>query len=155
MTKRQLIDEIVSINHSAEPGFLAKFSDGDLDEYLRHLQRLRTPRLSGDTHRYDRYFQNIPIVTATRPSVAVTEPPRLAAVQTAAKLGRTELDPGDQLDLTVSEDAYFQASFDSRQLQDPAETPPPADLDDSPGHQDSRVEQPEDQAQEQAEAWLF
>jgi len=58
MTKRQLIDEIMGINRSAEPEFLARFSDEELNEYLEHLQVLRTPRLSGDPHRYDAYFEN-------------------------------------------------------------------------------------------------
>lgn len=72
MTKRQLIDEIVSLNSTAEPGFLAKFDDGELDEYLRHLQRARTPRLSGDPRRYDRYFVNCPTISAGNASAAVT-----------------------------------------------------------------------------------
>ncbi len=37
MTKRQLIDEIIHINQSAEPGFLSEFDDVELAEYLRHL----------------------------------------------------------------------------------------------------------------------
>ena len=38
MTKRQLIDEIRTLNETADPAFLARFEDGDLDEYLRHLR---------------------------------------------------------------------------------------------------------------------
>lgn len=38
MTKRQLIDEIRTINQTADPAFLARFPDGELDEYLRHLR---------------------------------------------------------------------------------------------------------------------
>lgn len=56
MTKRQLIDEIVSLNSTAQPAFLARFEDMDLSEYLQHLKNARTPRLSGDPHRYDKYF---------------------------------------------------------------------------------------------------
>ncbi len=58
MTKRQLIDEIVSLNSTAQPAFLARFEDLDLNEYLQHLRNARTPRLSGDPHRYDKYFNN-------------------------------------------------------------------------------------------------
>ncbi len=43
MTKRQLIDEIVSINRSAEAGFLAEFSDGELVEYLDSLRGTYKP----------------------------------------------------------------------------------------------------------------
>ena len=56
MTKRQLIDEIVGLNPTAEPGFLARFEDGQLQEYLGHLNRAKTPRLSGNPQRYEKYF---------------------------------------------------------------------------------------------------
>ena len=57
MTKRQLIDEIISINRTAQPSFLARFNEIDLDEYLRHLIGAKTSRLSGDYTRYRKYFQ--------------------------------------------------------------------------------------------------
>lgn len=57
MTKRQLIDEIISINRTAQPSFLARFNEIDLDEYLRHLIGAKTSRLSGDYSRYRKYFQ--------------------------------------------------------------------------------------------------
>jgi hypothetical protein len=60
MTKRQIIDEIMVFNRSAEPEFLSRFSDEELSEYLEHLRVLRIPRLQGDPRRYDRYFQNCP-----------------------------------------------------------------------------------------------
>jgi hypothetical protein len=56
MTKRQLIDEIVVLNQTAKPAFLAKFNDGALSDYLHHLLQSRRPRLFGDSHRYDKYF---------------------------------------------------------------------------------------------------
>lgn len=70
MTKRELIDQIVSENQTAEPGFLAQFSDEQLQEYLAHLKWLRQPRLSGNPSRFDHYFHNCPTVPAapgTRP----------------------------------------------------------------------------------------
>ncbi len=61
MTKRQLIDEILERNTTADVGFLARFDDTELDEYLSHLRRLQTPRLTGDASRYEKYFQfNVP-----------------------------------------------------------------------------------------------
>ena len=45
MTKRQLIDEILEINHGAEPAFLAQFGDRELSKYLDHLVDAREPRL--------------------------------------------------------------------------------------------------------------
>ena len=56
MTKRQLIDQIVTVNQTAEPGFLADFKDEDLQEYLDHLRVVDQPRLTGETYRYEKYF---------------------------------------------------------------------------------------------------
>ena len=39
MTKRQLIDEIISMNTTADPAFLAEFTSGDLEAYLTNLRR--------------------------------------------------------------------------------------------------------------------
>ncbi len=38
MTKRELIDEILLFNSTAEPAFLARFEEKDLQDYLRALQ---------------------------------------------------------------------------------------------------------------------
>jgi len=46
MTKRQYVDEILRINRSAKPEFLAKFSEEDLAEYFRHLGVAAVPRES-------------------------------------------------------------------------------------------------------------
>ena len=44
MTKRQLIDQIVSLNGTANAGFLSQFPDRELDTYLQHLTAVRMPR---------------------------------------------------------------------------------------------------------------
>jgi ParB-like chromosome segregation protein Spo0J len=44
MTKRELIDDIMSLNPSAEPGFLADFSAEDLQRYLDKLIWIQEPR---------------------------------------------------------------------------------------------------------------
>lgn len=44
MCKREVIDEILRINLSAKPAFLAEFSLEDLDDYLQHLRAALTPR---------------------------------------------------------------------------------------------------------------
>ncbi len=67
MTKREMIDEILAINVSAEPQFLARFADEQVLEYLTHLRVLSTPRLTGNADRYEKYFRNIPRIAATRP----------------------------------------------------------------------------------------
>jgi hypothetical protein len=67
MTKRQIIDEILSINPSAKAEFLAPFSDDDLDAYLSHLRVALTPRLRGNPRRYDKYFEGLPTVAASDP----------------------------------------------------------------------------------------
>ena len=71
MTKRQIIDEIITINQSAKPEFLADFEDTQLDRYLEHLQVIGTPRLSGDPHRFDKYFEDLPTIPAPRQAQAV------------------------------------------------------------------------------------
>ena len=66
MTKREMIDDILSINISAEPRFLARFADDQLFEYLTHLRVLAKPRLTGRADRYEKYFRDLPKV-ATQP----------------------------------------------------------------------------------------
>ncbi len=44
MTKRELISEIMEINQTAGPDFLADFADNELDDYLEHLRESRKPR---------------------------------------------------------------------------------------------------------------
>lgn len=56
MTKRQLIDEILARNATADAEFLARFDESDLDAYLTKLRRLQMPRLTGDASRYEKYF---------------------------------------------------------------------------------------------------
>lgn len=56
MTKREMIDDIMKINLSAQPEFLADFDDIELEEYLHHLKWVDQPTLSGDASRYARYF---------------------------------------------------------------------------------------------------
>ena len=63
MTKRETIDEIVCVNESADPAFLAVFSQDELDKYLQRLRMLQTPRLQGDRHRFDKYFENCPTIS--------------------------------------------------------------------------------------------
>lgn len=45
MTKRQLIEDIQSLNPTAATGFLGQFADGDLKEYLEHLRDAQAKRL--------------------------------------------------------------------------------------------------------------
>jgi hypothetical protein len=71
MTKRQLIDEILTFNRSARPAFLAKFDDRQLNDYLLHLKITRTPRLAGDPHRFDHYFADCPAIAVGEDTAAV------------------------------------------------------------------------------------
>lgn len=38
MTKQQLIDRITGLNQSAQPQFLAEFSEAELQQYLTNLE---------------------------------------------------------------------------------------------------------------------
>jgi hypothetical protein len=45
MSKRQLIDEIRTINNTAQPQFLAQFDEAALQQYLEHLRSAQSKRL--------------------------------------------------------------------------------------------------------------
>lgn len=145
MTKRQLIEQIISINQTAEPSFLAGFDDTDLDEYLQHLRQAAQPRISGDRHRYDHYFENCNVVSLAAPAEAETK-----AVEEIDQSDR------DRLDLNVSESAYFNDSYEILALEDGSDG---ADQDNETG--DERVpvkaetESCLDEAEEEPETWLF
>jgi len=40
MDKREVIEEIMRINHTARPEFLSRFKEEHLIEYLRHLREI-------------------------------------------------------------------------------------------------------------------
>ncbi|NLF30856.1 MAG: hypothetical protein GX591_08225 [Planctomycetes bacterium] len=80
MTKRQLIDDILLLNRSAKPEFLAQFDVQELEAYLCHLQLARSPRLSAVQGQYAKYFENVP----TLPAAAPDAPPAAPAPQPAA-----------------------------------------------------------------------
>jgi len=42
MDKKELIERICSINRTAKPEFLSKFSEEDLNAYLEHLLKAET-----------------------------------------------------------------------------------------------------------------
>ena len=105
MTKRQLIDEIVTMNPTAQPGFLAGFDEGDLDEYLGHLRLARTPRLSGNWHRYDRYFQDHHTVA-------------MADVVADIPEAHENVDGGDAIDLDLADNDWEYAVAESTESAD-------------------------------------
>ncbi len=73
MTKRQLIDKIVSINKSAPAAFLAGFDDGELNEYLEHLEFVQEPKPSVDTAKYDACFQQSQPVAADKQDITADQ----------------------------------------------------------------------------------
>lgn len=98
MTKRQLIDEIVALNQTAQPAFLARFQDPDLHAYLEHLKVAQSPRLSGDPGRYEKYFSKRQTPAFKAASYGMTEKVDLAQTELAeraALLGKTELPQED------------------------------------------------------------
>jgi len=48
MTKREIIDQIMRLNRSAKPGFLARFSAENLLAYLHQLKELQYEYLTDD-----------------------------------------------------------------------------------------------------------
>ena len=45
MNKRQLIEDIRKYNITAQPGFLAQFDEGALQQYLEHLEEAHKKRV--------------------------------------------------------------------------------------------------------------
>jgi len=70
MTKREIIDEIMEINLSAGAGFLSRFSDDELSEYLRHLRVVDSPRM---TYGADSHPQEVAVCQASATSVCSQE----------------------------------------------------------------------------------
>ena len=114
MTKRQLIDEIATINRSAKPSFLAKFDDIELDEYLQHLRLARTPQLSGDPHRFDHYFDACPTIAVSAVATETDVPLADEAALPIKAEQQQEEDPPTTLDLDVSPSAYFKESYEAK-----------------------------------------
>ncbi len=85
MTKREIINDIMEINLSATPGFLSRFSDNELTDYLQHLQVVKQPQMI-----FDEDFQ--------AQGVAVCEPP-VAVLSQERELGRWD----EYLDRTEAE----------------------------------------------------
>jgi hypothetical protein len=79
MTKRQMIDEILTVNKTAAPAFLARFDETELTRYLQHLNVLKTPRLFGDPHRFDKYF--VSDASPRRAAGAAPAPISIAAIE--------------------------------------------------------------------------
>jgi hypothetical protein len=179
MTKRQLIDQIIQVNSTADPGFLARFDPGELDAYLRHLRQARLPRLAGDPHRFDHYFEDAPKV-AWRPAppaaVAVAEPDlpdELELFETSIPAGESavlgaETPPPDE-GLYVAEDdgPLYDAPDPGVTRRRSAERAPEDALDlayvpvgrDDEDDPPAKMQQQEDssfaEVEEDAEAWLF
>jgi hypothetical protein len=101
MTKRQIIDEILTLNRSAEPGFLARFDDSDLGDYLQHLRLAQTPRLTGDASRYDKYFVTTAAPRFRKSFVQTPEPQSVGAPAIQPALTSPADDEGDDVDLDL------------------------------------------------------
>jgi hypothetical protein len=147
MTKRELIDKIISINPSASATFLARFDDVELDEYLAHLRVLETPRLSGHPERYEKYFRNCPTIPNSRPkwrtdSERIEEiaadgldgPEALEALEIMDEPDDVEEPPEEPADELAQEPGDLSVSPAERQqlFADPVEPEPPEEDDPEP-----------------------
>ena len=167
MTKRQLIDQIITVNRSARPGFLAAFDDHDLRDYLDHLHAARQPRLTGQSRQYARYF-----AAAPAGATALAEPPEDDDLPPAPRwsAGESDLaDPGPAWDDEApgEDDPAGDATF----VYEHESPPPPAEAtydDEAAGEQGDEdpledvaiaateyAEAPLDSTDEDMESWLF
>ena len=58
MNKRELINEILDANPSADPGFLANFPQAQLEQYLHRLHDRLVPTLIGNADRFADHFRH-------------------------------------------------------------------------------------------------
>ncbi len=177
MTKRQLIDEIITANQTAEPGFLAQFDDSDLREYLRHLRWAKQPRLSGEGRKYDKYFarqaQNPapdvrsgePVIVlqpkeAPLPTAVITEPPPRAETPNEIELEDLGEPQIETVEHPVRNEDPFGEDFVAEALPVSADGLDVTDLqEDLPQEQEpspfARSQQPQQQEEAEAQTWLF
>jgi len=94
MTKRQLIDEILAINRSANPRFLAEFDPCELSEYLAHLLAIREPRTQGGPWWPEKHVKGRPAAPASTSADAEEALPQARGNPHAAaeELGEAEGD---------------------------------------------------------------
>jgi hypothetical protein len=175
MTKRELIDEIVALNHTASPQFLARFQDSELDEYLGHLRVLTRPRLSGNAERYEKYFRNCPTAQPARP-LWRTDSERIEQILANAPRDAAAAEPAEAA--AAAEQQAPQAQTACAVVEDPFAWEPPrpdqivsmsvspaereqllaeldeaaADIEDYPEQDDQAAEVPVEQAIECMEA---
>jgi len=178
MTKRQLIDEIITANQTAEPGFLAQFDDSDLREYLRHLRWAKQPRLIGDGLKYDKYFTRkgqtpAPDASAGQPdivlqpvkeappptAVSAQPPPRVEAPDEIELEDLTEPEI-ETIEHQVRNEARFEEDFADEALplaaggldEIDAQEEEPQEQEPSPFAQ---AQQPQQQEEAETQTWLF
>jgi len=130
MTKREMIDEILAINLSAQPQFLARFDDEDLEQYLTHLRVLSTPRLAdGPAGRYDKYFRDVPKIASPRPQWR-QESQEIEEVEVAVDDLPAEEPAEPELDSQVEDQAECEIEAECEQETEPqAECEAEADCD--------------------------
>ena len=69
MTKRQLIDEIRTMNTTADAGFLAEFKEAVLNEYLERLLAMRQPRPCSGSEQYETYLEDLMLASGLEESI--------------------------------------------------------------------------------------
>ncbi|MCD4823163.1 MAG: hypothetical protein K8S55_01025 [Phycisphaerae bacterium] len=156
MTKRELIDEIMELNHSADPGFLARFDDIELNNYLDHLSLLQAPRLEGDPHRYDKYFQAEPADSPC--AVAVAELPCQSDAAIAADLAtwRDETPAVPATPRSLSEEWQMRVDrFADHLKTQPDEVHTPELVQTSVKESATCVSSRLDEGRDEREGWLF
>jgi len=117
MSKRQLIDEIRSVNRTALPEFLSRFDEVDLHDYLQHLIRSQAPRMQGRSVREGRYVSagtaTTSVATRTAMAVAVVAPPPVAAATASGPTATPPRTPAWRDEAELPEPVAFGVEFAS------------------------------------------
>jgi len=109
MTKRQIIDEIIDSNPSAEPGFLAQFEQNDLLAYLRKLHILAAPRLISNVLESDLKIPELAALAISEPTtVDVPAEPVAPAPCPATQASQAQVDlyPLGEESVAVQEEEF-------------------------------------------------
>lgn len=114
MTKRELIEEIGLLNPTAKPEFLARFDEGDLQEYLEHLRWVGTPGSFGSGRWEKRPTAPAQERGSKPPPEAVEDPPARRTEESTAAVAVAEAEEDPQAA------SPFADSSDSSNEESPA-----------------------------------
>jgi len=118
MTKRELINEIMYMNRTAGPDFLARFEDRALQDYLGHLRWARRPRIM------ETGYVAPASVKPTVDANATRTPCGIAVIDSPVPLRAGQTLAWANLDTEADEEMHIRVQRFSQSLTTPTATEP-------------------------------